>query len=920
MTLTGIRLDEFNELKRIYRNEKRRVHRDDVELNRLYNEAVHRLHKLEAAVEKRRAAIRKKVEAKKEALRLKKEAISLEKKVLRKERAKAKRQAGRVKNNIIFRGSISNDAELNALWKSIRGLTVRFVEETYGVDNTLVVSDKSYKEFRKDYLTILFNASYDTDLSEVAVTNLFVLRSSTISAQKIFQAFRDGISHCVFEPLLLKLESALSLAESKATIMRRKQQIKKLQNYRSIYDLGVPEDKMEEVAKASGFKILICDTFNQELKCYNNHGKSIVSFTNTREHHLDVGHLTLNEKGTIVSLDEMKVLLAQAQNEWSINKKFYMIDDFKDGVCRKLYTLNGTFRLFDSDSDHFEMMNKEIDLNKYGFDALKNSTVNNFIKESRIINSWNLSLNDAIPDKQYDMPKAYTQFKKCHMYQGFLGVIHQWRSGNFSLDFIKEHIGIYRFTILSSSFEKYGLVCGSVYVLPSVEILYFVSKGCSVLIDAGVWGSRMDFDFPDFMLEDKRYARWSGRLGMEHAFKTYTFPCTTDWAGHLKCSYDKVYHWGSMASVKIPNKSIVTYHHILSFITSYLRIQMMEAIDSFKDGTVCNVVLDGLYFKGNAPSSISWYKDKTVEMKEQISSMEWYSPSIVSVDWSSLVYSSNTCLTGQGGSGKTFSVMTDTCYNNILFVTPQHVLGADVKEKYGNTYTTIHKLIGIDCVPWKDEKPYPAVLFVDELTQIHAAWIQKVFEMYPDSLIFVAGDISYNGQWFQCRGGDGMNYTEIWKPTCDVVEIAGDRRSLDSELKNFKILIREYMKSIFIDGNSGEEYLMRDWCMKHCATVDFFTAASMFSSGDTWIAGTHRTSNALLSLGIVSGYYKPGGFVSSSEADGYMKRGSFTIHSYQGKTVNSGKIFISISDCFEYAMFYTAVSRAVRFDQLVFVC
>jgi hypothetical protein len=254
-------------------------------------------------------------------------------------------------------------------------------------------------------------------------------------------------------------------------------------------------------------------------------------------------------------------------------------------------------------------------------------------------------------------------------------------------------------------------------------------------------------------------------------------------------------------------------------------------------------------------------------MKEQISSMEWYNPSSVSIDWSTVVYSGNTCLTGQGGSGKTYGVMTDGCYNNILFVTPQHVLGADVKEKYGCTYTTIHKLIGIECVPWKDERYYPAVIFADELTQVHASWIEKIFTMYPDSLIFVAGDVNSKGQWFQCRGGNGTEYTKIWKPTCTVVEIPGDRRSLDDTLKEFKLRVRDYMEKIFVDGDSGEEYLIKDWCMKHCSTIDFFTGASMFSSGDTWIAGTHRTSNALLSLGIVSGYYKTGGFVSTEEKD-----------------------------------------------------
>jgi hypothetical protein len=101
--------------------------------------------------------------------------------------------------------------------------------------------------------------------------------------------------------------------------------------------------------------------------------------------------------------------------------------------------------------------------------------------------------------------------------------------------------------------------------------------------------------------------------------------------------------------------------------------------------------------------------------------------------------------------------------------------------------------------------------------------------------------------------------------------------------------------------------------------TSFKDAVAMFQSGDVWIAGTNATSKTLLENGVCSGWYKQGGHVSFEEKDEYEKRGSFTIHSFQGRTVETGKIFISICDMFEYSMLYTAVSRAVHFGQLVFV-
>jgi ATP-dependent exoDNAse (exonuclease V) alpha subunit len=59
--------------------------------------------------------------------------------------------------------------------------------------------------------------------------------------------------------------------------------------------------------------------------------------------------------------------------------------------------------------------------------------------------------------------------------------------------------------------------------------------------------------------------------------------------------------------------------------------------------------------------------------------------------------------------------------------------------------------------------------------------------------------------------------------------------------------------------------------------------------------------------------------VSDKELPNYEKRGSFTIHSYQGKTIETGNVWIFIDDLFEYAMLYTAVSRAVNFSQIKFV-
>ena len=69
----------------------------------------------------------------------------------------------------------------------------------------------------------------------------------------------------------------------------------------------------------------------------------------------------------------------------------------------------------------------------------------------------------------------------------------------------------------------------------------------------------------------------------------------------------------------------------------------------------------------------------------------------------------------------------------------------------------------------------------------------------------------------------------------------------------------------------------------------------------------------------MSGYLSIKKERSKEFVEGWTKRGSFTTHSYQGSTIRDGRVFVCINDSFELAMIYTAVSRAVRIEQINFV-
>jgi hypothetical protein len=265
---------------------------------------------------------------------------------------------------------------------------------------------------------------------------------------------------------------------------------------------------------------------------------------------------------------------------------------------------------------------------------------------------------------------------------------------------------------------------------------------------------------------------------------------------------------------------------------------------------------------------------------------------------------------------------------------PQHDLGADKKAKLGATYFTMHRLAGIPfgATPTRslaERGGSPHVLLIDEATMIEAKWVQKAVELYPLALIFVIADIERRADGslmaFQCRNGNNNGFFPLWNPplTWGWKVYTTDYRSKDEEIKAFKLQLRDWMRAGYTDGGKRDARKVQALLMASGRPmVPLAEAVASFAEGDTWIAGTHTTSNELLRLGVCVGWVGKGedaGKKSAVEVAGWMKRGSYTTHSYQGQTVETGRLFVSIYDGFEHAMLYTAISRAIRMDQIVLV-
>lgn len=793
-------------------------------------------------------------------------------------------------------------------------------------------------------------ANYGSDRDYEAIdagtrVRFTILISDVIPSRAIQQRYLDGVKHCVLEPLAMLWKSMAENSESPASAKRCGQISRRLEGLKSTYPDGVPEGlDMEAVARVAHRCLVLHDILGNEIKRYNDKSNKYFYFTNTRINHLEQGRLTLDKTYERVSSSEIMKILREHDKD----DVFYLFSgNAITGECQTLRSVRGCWAVFNEDYDLFQKFNEDTGVDKYGIDAVRHSSLNEFLLESRVINSAPTPLCDSPNEldgvQQIDIEKAYTQHRFAPIYRGFLGHITDFvvlpRMEDVA-GFLANHVGIFRFAALNEPcllLGTLGIKKGGVYTLPSVEIEYMMSMGLGVRLVAGCWGSTFDIEYTDEMLEQRRYCTWAGKLGMDKCDNSYTFKGDMAWASCLRdmLGEDNVSYFSDldMISVRIPKKSYKTRHHILAFITSYTRMNLIETMQKV-EGSLVKVVLDGLYYRGVLPDiALPIHKNKKNIVHAGFRE-HWYYPARSDItEWEAFDasldipagYVRNVCvLTGAGGTGKSHSVLCRKSIPRVLYVVPTNALGRKMRAKWGCDYTSIHKLIGLDsgdykCRPFFEDHYEPAVVFMDELTMIEKSWVNKAIEMYPRTKFYIAGDID-SDRWYQCRNGHPGKFSEVWLPTgkhyCK--EYTTDYRAKDSELKEFKQKIRFVMRSVFTDGGQMDANRVAGYVRKNYTITPFAEAVKMFETGDVWIAGTHKTNEKLLEAGIVSGYINSRKEIVDSEDEKSQKRGSFTTHSFQGLTLETERVFVSL-DFFEYAMLYTSISRVCSMSQLVIV-
>jgi hypothetical protein len=393
-------------------------------------------------------------------------------------------------------------------------------------------------------------------------------------------------------------------------------------------------------------------------------------------------------------------------------------------------------------------------------------------------------------------------------------------------------------------------------------------------------------------------------------------------------AYDKAFRYGNEVRIVYNRKSNYHSTHIAGFITSYMRLNMMEQLEQFEPNEIYRIACDGIYYKPKVVELKNCFRveAKNPTMNEAgnsyISNPEDYSyingERLVVGEWRE--NNKIEVHTGQGGAGKTHHNLIDKGFINPCFYAPSYKLARSKEKDYGCKVSVSQKLTTTDPAMSGVQRRYNNVLIIDEVSMMSNEDKDLIINQYPTCKIIFCGDIGYQLPCFQSKeqrekdikptpfSVKGMivkKHEKNHRVECDklseVLNTCRKMMSYNQSIKNyvfnkFQIIDRDemnydYKKDIIISStHKGKDYFTEKY--KEQEKYYILKSDRVYGRGEILIE-------------------KP-------DTKDYEIRHAYTCHSIQGETAKD-KIFIDKNKMYENTMIYTAISRAKRFNQIVLV-
>ena len=404
----------------------------------------------------------------------------------------------------------------------------------------------------------IFSEEYNKSDQVNQQAQLVIMSANKVGQGNYQQYFLDGITHCVFTPMLDWAMENYIETNSKHTKKRYKSRANKIAELQKKYETGVHPDQLQSICNdlQIGIQIDIPSSLVDKHSDYINVRSQkkpfkIFKFMNTRLDHIELNEITSKSNYEEVSQEFLNNLVNEAidkgeyclwkgdqNNVYQVNtlKKIYKLTE-EEGYNKAVNEFEDINNLREFKVEHFsnKLLSKFLLNNVNGNNSLLMNTFDTDKKEyleeyielttdelkqeiarvrCKLIWSgadykakWPLAyqedvdrlavfnyLEDLKQLNHLDMRKAYTRGAECSYYQGYLGKITDFRKTDKVMG-----LGIYMIHNIKNIpplIKKLGVLHEN-NAYPSPELEFYKSLGITFDICLGCWGSKTHIDFGD---------------------------------------------------------------------------------------------------------------------------------------------------------------------------------------------------------------------------------------------------------------------------------------------------------------------------------------------------------------------------------------------------------------------------------------
>ena len=746
----------------------------------------------------------------------------------------------------------------------------------------------------------------------------------------------------------------------------RKTIYNKLIKNKKIYAKAYSNETLHEICEFTNSSLTIKDLITQNDIKINEKStnKYNLIFLNTKYDHLDLLTHTYTEPTEVDNKEEYE--------------KIKRTSDFYIESFGKLITLEGTFKVKDSDFNiEYKKWKEAVNYNDLLIDV-NNEEMKMIDKYDYSTHCFfnKFEVNNELYD-ELDQVKSYYNYSNTDTNHNYHGVpsgsfINIKITDNYDIKTFEEQlnnkiIGFYEVVVEDilnhvNIFEKLGIFKNNTYCFTSVQINSFkhflkfkflnisISPSCHVPFTEGMTkklgASETSKGLP-------YYSKAYGLMQSTTEYCSTTIkPLVCDLKFYQIINNDEINMFEHNGIIKInkKNEKITTCQHVASYIHSYCKTLIFEQLLKLNINDVFGVKIDSIVLKKNSqikeilPAFYTDFKQCKIESmlkmriitdcitgQDRVLDDNGYYRTLYKDDDTPLnfkpsflpdnkiITSPTLFLSGAGGCGKSHSILSNL--KSVCMVSTCWNLTQNKKEEFGIKPLSINKLLGKTGLQASEKVIVKEkFIFCDELTMWEKEDVIQVINDNPRKFIFLAGDIDYNGKFYQCslqnkvinpskiKNLQFITYTKNYRFDEQLNDILVNFRKCETQKQQ-----NEYIKLHFKDNFRTKEQIT--WDDKTYGISDIKDNIKL---EEYFYKNGANEKYYIKNTNFTAGQYKGASLDAKPNHYNFESKLFKTIHSYQGLTIERDeRIVINNKLNFDRNLWYTALSRARNLNQII---